>query len=106
MIDRYRLLILDDHESHATAEFDQFCMQNSIIALYMLSHTSHLLQSLYVSCFSSLKKAYDQRVETSMRLGVNHIDKDEFLVIYMSARTEAMKDTSMRNGFKATGLAW
>jgi hypothetical protein len=103
-VGRYRLLILDGHGSHATAEFDQFCMQNSIIALYMPPHSSHLLQPLDVSCFSPLKKAYGRRVETSMRLGINHIDKDEFLVIYVRARMEALKDTSIRNGFKATGL--
>ena len=39
-----------------------------------------------------------------MRLGINYIDKDKFLVIYTAARIEALKDISIRNGFKATGL--
>ena len=59
---RYRLLILDGHSSHATAEFDRFCMERRIIPLYMPSHSSHILQSLDVSCFSPLKHLYGQRV--------------------------------------------
>ena len=70
----------------------------------MLSYFFYLLQLLDVSCFSSLKRAYSQQIETSMRLDINHIDKDEFLVIYKEAQTEALKDTIIRNRFKATDL--
>ncbi|KAG2001681.1 hypothetical protein GB937_010024 [Aspergillus fischeri] len=38
-----RLLILDSHSSHQTAEFDAFCKENAIICLCMPPHTSHLL---------------------------------------------------------------
>ncbi|WP_346962629.1 hypothetical protein, partial [Staphylococcus aureus] len=41
---RYCLLILDGHSSHATANFDHFCMERRIIPLYMPPHSSHLLQ--------------------------------------------------------------
>jgi hypothetical protein len=53
----HRLLILDGHSSHATLEFDQYCMANNIITLCMPAHTSHLLQPLDVSCFSPLKRS-------------------------------------------------
>ena len=52
---RYRLLILDGHSSHATANFDHFCMERRIIPLYMPPHSSHLLQPLDISCFGPLK---------------------------------------------------
>ena len=103
-VGRYQLLILNDYRSHATAEFNQFCMQNSIIALYILSHFSYLLQLLDISCFSSLKRVYSQQIETSIRLNINYINKNEFLVIYEGAWTEALKDTSIRNRFKVTDL--
>jgi hypothetical protein len=61
-IGRYRLLILDGHGSHSGPEFDQFCTENSIISLYMLPHSSHLLQPLNVSCFFPLKRAYRQEI--------------------------------------------
>ena len=59
---RYHLLILDDHSSHATANFDHFCMERRIIPLYMPPHSSHLLQPLDISCFAPLKQYYSQKI--------------------------------------------
>ena len=78
----YRLLILDGHSSHATPEFDQFCIENKIITLCMPPHTSHLLQPLDVSCYSPLKRAYGREVEELARHGVYHVDKIDFLTAY------------------------
>jgi hypothetical protein len=103
-IGRYRLLILDGHGSHNGPEFDRFCTENSIIPLYMPPHSSHLLQPLDVSCFSPLKQAYRKEVEKKMGLGINHIDKDEFLTIYSRVRTEALNEKNIQSGFRATGL--
>jgi hypothetical protein len=103
-VGRYRLLILDGHGSHVTPEFDQYCLDQSIIVLCMPPHSSHLLQSLDVGCFSVLKRSYGKRVETLMSLGVNQIDKQEFLSIYQDARAEALHQNNVRSGFAATGL--
>jgi hypothetical protein len=103
-IGRYRLLILDGHGSHVTPQFDRFCLENSIIVLCMPPHSSHLLQPLDVGCFSVLKRMYGRRVENCMRLGINHIDKMEFLPIYRQARVESLTENNIRNGFAATGL--
>jgi hypothetical protein len=79
---RYCLLILGGHGTHSTAEFDQYCLDHSIIVLYMPPHLSHLLQPLDVGCFSVLKQLYGCLVEQKMSLGVNHIEKQEFLLLY------------------------
>ena len=39
-----------------------------------------------------------------MRVGVNHIDKSDFLTAYLTARTEALTSNTVRSGFAATGL--
>ncbi|KAL1979193.1 hypothetical protein VTN96DRAFT_6521 [Rasamsonia emersonii] len=39
-----------------------------------------------------------------MRLGINHIDKLDFLAAYPKARMEAFKFDNIKNGFAATGL--
>ena len=101
---RYRLLILDGHGSHVTSEFEQFCTQNDIIPLCMPAHSSHLLQPLDVGCFSTLKSSYGQEVASSIRLGINHVDKQEFLSMYKPARTQALSPNNIRSGFAATGL--
>lgn len=103
-VGKYRLLILDGHGSHATPEFDQFCAEKRIITLCMPAHSSHLLQPLDVGCFSALKRAYKKQVVDFMRLGINHIDKIEFLIAFKAARLEAMTASNIRSGFTATGL--
>jgi hypothetical protein len=101
---KYRLLILDGHGSHVTAEFNQYCSQNSIIVLCMPPHSSHLLQPLDVSCFSVLKRSYGKAVEGYMRMGINHINKDDFTVLYQQARTTSFTPTTVLSGFRATRL--
>jgi hypothetical protein len=103
-IGRYRLLILDGHGSHVTPEFDQYCLDHQIIVLCMPPHSSHLLQPLDVGCFSVLKRSYGQRVEQLMSLGVNHIDKQDFLPLYQQARAESLYEKTIHSGFAATGL--
>ena len=49
-----RLLILDGHSSHQTAEFDHLCKENAIICLCMPPRTSHLLQPLDVGVFGTV----------------------------------------------------
>ena len=101
---RYRLLILDGHGSHATAEFDRFCMEKRIIPLYMPPHSSHLLQPLDVSCFSPLKHLYSQRVQELIQKGIYSIKKEDFLYIYPAVHQQALSSSNIKSGFAATGL--
>ena len=99
-----RLLILDGHSSHQTAEFDDFCKNNSIICLCMPPHTSHLLQPLDVGVFGPLKRAYGKLVEGMMVAGNNHIDKEDFLHLYPPARKAAFTKGNICSGFAGAGL--
>jgi hypothetical protein len=100
----HRLLILDGHGSHINAQFDQYCLDHSIVVLCMPAHSSHLLQPLDVGCFAALKRSYGRQVEQKMGLGINHIDKQDFLPLYQQARAEALHERNVRSGFAATGL--
>jgi hypothetical protein len=99
-----RLLILDGHGSHVAPEFDQYCQEHSIIVLCMPPHSSHLLQPFNAGCFSVLKRLYGRLVQEKMCLGVNHIDKQEFLLLHQRERAEAMHEKNIKSGFLATGL--
>jgi hypothetical protein len=70
----------------------------------MPAHSSHLLQPLDIRCFSVLKRAYSKQVVDYMRLGINHIDKIEFITAFKTARSEAMTASNIHSGFAATGL--
>ena len=39
-----------------------------------------------------------------MRVGINHIDKSDFLLAYLTVHTESLTSNTIRNGFIATGL--
>jgi hypothetical protein len=70
----------------------------------MPAYTSHILQPLDVSCFSPLKKVYGSQIENKMRLGINHITKEEFLPTFFTAHQQTMTVENITSGFRATGL--
>jgi hypothetical protein len=83
-----RLLILDAHNSHLTADFVDLCKQNASICLCMHAHASHLLQPLDVGVFGPLKRAYGRLFGGRMIASYNHIDKEDFLSLYPEARVK------------------
>jgi hypothetical protein len=101
---KYRLLILDGHESHHSTEFELYCQQNNIITLCMPPKSSHLLQPLDVGCFAPLKQAYGRQVEDLMRVHINHVSKLEFLCGFREAFFASMTEKNIRSGFAGAGL--
>ena len=103
-VGKYRLLILDGHSSHATADFDHFCTERKIIPLYMPPHSSHLLQPLDISCFGPLKHYYGQKIREMAQNGIHTIDKIDFLSIYSKVYANTFSKTNIQSGFGAAGL--
>jgi hypothetical protein len=52
----------------------------------MPPNTSHLLQPLDVGILGPLKRSHGKLVEGMMVVGKNHINKEDFLHLYPSAR--------------------
>lgn len=96
---------MDSYSSYQTAEFRDFCLKKFILTLCMPAYTSHILLPLDVSCFSSLKKAYGSKIEDKMRLGINHITKEEFLPAFKIAHEKVMTAANITSGSRATRLA-
>jgi hypothetical protein len=101
---KYRLLILDGHESHHSTEFELYCKQNNIITLCMPAHSSHKLQPLDVGCFGPLKQAYGRLIEDLMRAHINHISKLEFLCAFREAFFASITEKNIQGGFTGAGL--
>jgi hypothetical protein len=101
---KYRLLILDGHESHHSTEFELHCQQNNIITLCMPPHSSHLLQPLDIGCFGPLKRAYGRQVEDLMRMHINHMSKLEFLCSFREAFFVSIIEKNIQGGFAGAGL--
>ena len=101
---RYRLLILDGHESHHSTEFELYCQKHNIITLCMPPHSSHLLQPLDVGCFGPLKQAYGRQIEDLMRAHINHVSKLEFLCAFREAFFASITKKNIQGGFAGAGL--
>ena len=64
-----RLLILDGHGGHETMDFFWTCLEYNIYLLFLPAHTSHVLQPLDLTVFSSLKRAYRKIPEKAAKIG-------------------------------------
>jgi hypothetical protein len=100
----WRLLVLDGHESHLTAQFTTFCAGKNIITLCMPPHSSHLLQPLDVACFAPLKKAYGREIGELMASHIHHVTKVEFLASFVKAHNAALSKENIQAGFRGAGI--
>jgi hypothetical protein len=100
----YRLLVLDGHESHHSAEFEIFCKAHNIVTLCMPSHSSHLLQSLDVVMFGFLKRSYGRMVEKLMRISLTRIFKEDFFPAFKDAFFEVFGQANVQSGFRGAGF--
>jgi hypothetical protein len=98
------MLVLDGHESHESAEFQEYYKAHNIITLGLPPHSSHLTQPLDVGCFSVLKRAYGRQIETFIKAHINHISKVEFFLAFAAAYKESMTAQNAQAGFRGAGL--
>ena len=59
----FRLLILDNHNSHATFQFRKLAHKYKIILLYLPAHITHKLQLLNINIFEPQSYFYTKFVE-------------------------------------------
>lgn len=100
----YRMIVLDGHESHLSAQFQEFCKEKKIITLCLPAHSSHITQPLDVGCFSVLKRAYGRELEIFIKAHINHITKIEFFVAFKAAHLSTMTAKNIKAGFRGAGL--
>jgi DDE superfamily endonuclease len=70
----------------------------------MPPHSSHLLQPLDVACFAPLKQSYGKKVEGQIRAGINHVDRMDFLSLYIQAHAESFTEQTVQSAFEVSGL--
>ena len=102
--DARRLLVLDGHGSHMTANVIAYCMENEIDLLVLPPHCSHVLQPLDVSVFAPLKRALAVETDSVARLDPGRVARTEWTQMYIRAREKAFTLSNIVNGWKATGL--
>jgi hypothetical protein len=70
----------------------------------MLPHSLHLLQLLDVGCFSPLKRAYRDQINSLVRSHINHVTKLEFLLAFCAAYQQSITEKNICLSFQAAGL--
>jgi hypothetical protein len=51
-----------------------------------------------------LKRAYAEQIDQNIQLGIDHVDKEQFLEAYQRARTIAYTTTTIISGFRGAGI--
>ena len=102
----YHMLCLDGHSSHVSIAAMNFCIKKKIILLCLPRHTTDVLQPLDIGLFSPLAVRYKNNIQKASRLGAGyHIDKEDFIKHYQSARKEAFTKTSIKRAWKKAALS-
>jgi hypothetical protein len=100
----YQLLIMDSHKSHNLYEFHKYSKEEKIIILCIPPHSSHLLQPLNVGCFSPLKRAYSDEINSLAQYSTKKIKKEAFLPAFKAAFKKAITKDNICAGFKGARL--
>ena len=96
--EEYRLLLCDGHDSHISAAFVGYCLQNRIALILLPLHSLHLLQPLDVDIFAPLKKALANRQSRLFCTGVHRIEKAEWLKHFIEVRESAISEKNILAG--------
>jgi hypothetical protein len=100
----HQLLIVDSYKSHNSHKFYKYCEEEKIIVLYMPPHLSHLLQLLNVGCFSPLKQAYSNKINSLVQYSTKKIKKEAFLLAFKAAFKKLIIKENICTGFRSARL--
>lgn len=101
-----RILLLDGHGSHGTREFMWDCYKNNVHLVYLIPHSSHVLQPLDLSCFSPIKSRYRAQIADLARFEDSApVKKIRFVEYYSKARDEGLTSHNIRAGWSAAGIS-
>ena len=103
-IEAHRLLIMNNYGFHLTYEFLQYAEFHNIVIFTLLSHFTHVTQSLNVGIFQLMKHYHSKMIDETIRLGSASFNKQDFLASFTSLRAKAFTESNIRSAFKHTGL--
>jgi hypothetical protein len=79
--------------------------QHRIHCIYLLAHSSHVLQLLDLAPFLVVKSKYRDQIRALLALdNAAPIKKERFITSYNTARIRGLSERVIRAGWRATGL--
>ncbi len=102
----YRLLFVDEHDSHINMKFLDWCEQNKMLVALYSSHSTHRLQPLNVSLFNPLANYYSQNLNDWIfkSQGLSRISKRDFFDLFWPAYQAAFTSANIKSEWEKTGL--
>lgn len=101
---RWRLLILDGHNSHLTYGFCYFAKTEKIMVICLPPHTTHVLQPCDVGVFGPLAAAWKKQVRLASRQQIR-ITPNNFLHFYSRARATSVTPVTIFSSFMHAGIS-
>ena len=103
--ERPLLLIFDGHMIHVTILVIALAMKENIILVKLPPHCTDLSQVLDKTCFSSLKKSWENLLaERANKYGVNSsLSRSEFVNLLCSIWKKGLSKENIVKGFETTG---
>lgn len=100
----YRLLLMDNHGSHLTLQFLEFCSEKRIIPFTFPPHLTHRLQPLDLIPFQQYKLHHGRAVNHAARMGAETFDKIDFLGAIENIRQRTFRSHIIKAGWRAAGI--
>lgn len=100
----WKLLLMDNHESHGTGEFAKLANDNHILPFPLISHLTHCMQPLDVGVFNPYKHWHDFAIQDSLAGLSIEYDIRAFLRDLPSIREKTFKKRTIRHAFKNSGM--
>ncbi|KAL5610913.1 hypothetical protein FOBRF1_007030 [Fusarium oxysporum] len=102
---QWRLLVLDQHKSHITAELMKKAWLHKVWLSWLPSHSSHITQPLDVAVFGPLKVYYRQRTRNWASYDATSPHQQQlFRQAYEWASKKALTRRTILSGFSASGI--
>ncbi|KAF8221739.1 DDE-domain-containing protein, partial [Tricholoma matsutake] len=99
-----RVLLMDGHSSHYTADLLEYCLENDIKVIGYPPHCTHALQGLDVVCFVKMKVAWKEEINAFEELHRWSVDKGDFCGVFGRAYILAFTKENIEAAFAATGI--
>uniref|UniRef100_A0A2H1WY43 SFRICE_022156 n=1 Tax=Spodoptera frugiperda TaxID=7108 RepID=A0A2H1WY43_SPOFR len=99
------ILFVDGHKTHLSLEVSELCSKLQIVLIALYPNATRILQPADVSAFRPLKTAWKESVLKWRRdYPLETLTKNNFVPVLKEALEVGIKDTTIINGFRTTGL--
>jgi hypothetical protein len=100
----WKLMLMNNHESHIIFEFIVLANENHIRSFSLISHLTHCMQSLDVGVFQSYKHWHDQVIQDAVVTSFVKYSIGQFLNDLTKIRNNTFKASIIRHVFEKFGM--